>query len=257
MKYLCPSCGALNEEDAAFCTGCGMALRADAQQRRQQIERRLRGEEPPLGQPVSPPAAIRPEGMPGLESLPVPAVGETVPDPAEEERPSAPPRRKRRRGLWIGGVAALILAAAAVSTGLAVSRYNAAPERVIEKLETAINTQDADLFWSVGDSESLLEDYAWPERFLTPVWTTVPYRADIRVTDVLEGKRHNYAMVFLEWMIQEDDGEPLVWDEESDAYGWTMVEMKKRDGRWKIENYNLAYLLESIDPSIYTSYAYT
>ena len=123
---------------------------------------------------------------------------------------------------------------------------------MVEKLETAINTQDADLFWSVGDSETA-DFYRNP----VPVWTTVPYRADIRVTDVLEGKRHNYAIVFLEWMIQEDDGEPLVWDEESDAYGGTTVEMKKQDGRWMIENYNLAYLLNSIDPSIYTSYAYT
>ncbi|HJD23467.1 MAG TPA: zinc-ribbon domain-containing protein [Firmicutes bacterium] len=244
MKYLCPSCGALNEEDAAFCTGCGMALRADAQQRRQQIERRLRGEEPPIGQPVSPPAAPRPEELTGFESLPAPAAEEAVPVPAEGERPSAPPlRRKRRRGLWIGGVAALILAVAAVSTGLAVSRYNAAPERVIEKLEMAINTQDADLFWSVGDTESFLESYSLSDELPDPVWKTVPCHAEFRVIDVLEGKHHRYATGFVEWMVVEDDGQPLEWDENSPYYGTTALQFIRQDGRWLVDNYFLFVLL--------------
>ena len=111
MKYLCPSCGALNEEGADYCTGCGIPLKADEARLKEEIERRLRG-----GEPSAPETAV-------LRPLPFLAAPDEPGRPAEGA-PSAeivlsksPLKRKRRWWLLFGGLAAaaVIAAAAALS----------------------------------------------------------------------------------------------------------------------------------------------
>ncbi|HIW73681.1 MAG TPA: hypothetical protein H9684_05115 [Firmicutes bacterium] len=224
MKYLCPSCGALNEEGADYCTGCGIPLKADEARLKEEIERRLRG-----GEPSAPETAV-------LRPLPFLAAPDEPGRPAEGA-PSAeivlsksPLKRKRRWWLLFGGLAAaaVIAAAAALSFFFADSEYTSSPEGVLKGLEKAINTQDTDLFWELVEMpyNTNKEDF-----YLS--WMNNNAVAEFQVLDIMEGSRSNMAFAYVNMKIQWPDYYGGVWDSREPETE-TIVFFIKKDGQWKM-----------------------
>ncbi len=234
MKYVCPSCGTLNEEGAASCMGCGMALGTDEAQRKEQIERRLRGDIPVPENPT----VIRLGAVSGND--PARPEPETPPDMAAEGKATIPRRKIRRRWFLLGGITLLLIVAVAVwGAFLFRGEYHSSPERVLDGLEHAVNTQDFDLFYKLVD---------WPENtskenITAPLWVETKYRADFQVIDILEGSRHKMALMFLRCSMQPDNGD--LSDRPADSeYQETFVQFVKEDGEWKLSsNFGGLYFL--------------
>ena len=237
VKYLCPSCGALNEEDAPFCTGCGMPLKADSRSRKEQIERRLReAGQAETGRTVFRPIpSTEPAGFPLRAEGPQPVLPpDGRPEAQEAEAAREGEGRISRRPLWrwaiLCAVVLAVLAAAAAAWALFYrdTGYTSSPERVLDGVEHAINTQDFQLFCDLIDLPE--EERA---ALGTPSWMTAKSRTELRVVDVLEGEHHQFALVYFEGMVKQDDGGELVWDEDA-VVRWS-AQMVKTDGQWKLD----------------------
>lgn len=234
MKYICPACGALNEGTALACGACGFVLTADALRRKQQIERQLSGEL--SGEPIPPPA------------VPLSDSSKTPGGITETTAPEEPAVKKTfccvhgfyDRRVVIGAAVLLLLAllsAAFFAGAFWGGRWRSAgPERVAARLEKAVNTQDWELFLSLGNSKKIAAQAKKPS------WVTEKkIRTDLRVTDVFAGENGEMAVVYLRYYLDDPQKEILDSSVEREEF-WPQdqITLVKEDGTWKIQ-YSFLY----------------
>ena len=237
MRYLCPACGALNEETALACGACGFVLAADALRRKQQIERQLSGEL--SGEPIPPPA------------VPLSASPKTPGGITETTAPEEPAAKKTSR--FVHGFhdrrvvigAAILLLFALLSAAFFAGAFwggrwrSAGPERVAARLEKAVNTQDWELFLSLGTSKEIAA------KAKKPSWVTEKkIRTSLRVTDVFAGENGEMAVVYLRYYL--DDPQKEVLDsrvEQEESWPQDQITLAKEGGTWKIQYSSLYYQL--------------
>ncbi len=231
MKYVCPSCGALNEETGLVCEACGFVLAADVLRRKQQIEQRLSGE-----LPAGTNSATVSQSFVSRMDSPVKAAEPGEPGQSEKMLSGEVDETKhgRRRRLIIAAtllLLALLLAAFSAGAIWGGRWRSAGPERVVTRLERAVNTQDWELFQSLFSSTSAADGR------VEPSWVTEgSYRLELKVTDVILGERSEMAFVILRYRLADSKEEDWNSDAEQEA-SWPQDQMMlmKKDGQWKIE----------------------
>ena len=78
------------------------------------------------------------------------------------------------------------------------------PERVAARLEKAVNTQDWELFLSLGTSKEIAA------KAKKPSWVTEKkIRTSLRVTDVFAGENGEMAVVYLRYYLDDPQKEVL------------------------------------------------
>lgn len=225
MKFICPSCGTINSEEASHCPACGQAMTADPAALRTQVQRLLGGDTrsgvPAASQPG--PTAVPPSDPPTGEGAPEKTP--VSPDAGESQK-----KRPRRRRIALFALLAVL--AAGVILGLALLTIpgdNASPEALVKAAVEAYNDRDPVRLNALLSPENRSDDPAAEDPFgVKGSQATI----DVSVVDVLIGTHDRVAIILAS---RDEEAETPFSSVQLTAY--------KSDGKWYFAHYSLMQLL--------------
>lgn len=232
MKFICPSCGTINSEEASHCPACGQAMTADPAALRAQVQRLLGGDTrsgvPAASQPG--PTAVPPSDPPTGEGAPEKTP--VSPDAGESQK-----KRPRRRRIALFALLAVLaasvilgLALPAISTG--IKGDNASPEALVKAAVEAYNDRDPVRLNALLSPENRSDDPAEEDLFrVRGSGATI----DVSVVDVFTGTHDRVAIILASRGEEAEMTYSRAFTDQFTAY--------KSDGKWYLDPYSLMNLL--------------